>query len=252
MENASLGHVYETSSVQEIALEHGRVRIGASVTVTRFAGSPVLQDHFPDLARYIKLISSTPIRNMATLAGNLVNASPIGDMTVFLLALDASILMNDGKQKREIKLRDFYLAYKKMDKRQGEWVEAILFEPPGENRRFHFEKVSKRTHLDIASVNSACLVQLADDGSIREIHLSAGGVAPYPKYLAQTAAFLSGKKPAGPVLEEAIRIMNSEVAPISDARGTKEYKRLLLRQLFLAHMIKLAAAETSVHEILFA
>ncbi len=67
------------------------------------------------------------------------------------------------------------------------------------------------------------------------MHLSAGGVAPFPKYLAATAAFLKGKKINAEVLEEAIAIMNTEIAPISDARGTADYKRLLLRQLFLAH-----------------
>jgi len=65
--------------------------------------------------------------------------------------------------------------------------------------------------------------------------LSAGGVAPFPKYLAATAAFLKGKKIDAGILKEAISVLNTEIAPISDARGTADYKRLLLRQLFLAH-----------------
>jgi xanthine dehydrogenase small subunit len=74
-----------------------------------------------------------------------------------------------------------------------------------------------------------------DHGLVDDIHISAGGVAPFPKYLKETAEFLKGKKIDAQVLTEAIEIINSEIAPISDARGTAEYKRLLLRQLFLAH-----------------
>ena len=90
-------------------------------------------------------------------------------------------------------------------------------------------------HLDIATVNTACQLQMSDDGVITDIHLSAGGVAPFPKYLKETIVFLKGKKIDAEILKEAIAIMNTEIAPISDARGTADYKRLLLRQLFLAH-----------------
>jgi xanthine dehydrogenase small subunit len=100
---------------------------------------------------------------------------------------------------------------------------------------FNFEKVSKRTHLDIASVNCACLLHMNEEGIVEAMHLSAGGVAPFPKYLDRTVTFLVNKKVSAEVLKEAISTMNGEVAPISDARGTADYKRLLLRQLFLAH-----------------
>lgn len=177
-----------------------------------------------------------PIRNMATMAGNLVNASPIGDMTIFFLALNAEIVLSNESATRTIYLKDFYKGYKQLDKVDDEFVEKIIFIKPPKEAVFNFEKVCKRTWLDIASVNSACLMYLDKGGVITDIHLSAGGVAPFPKYLSNTAAFLKGKKIDTAVLNEAIKIMNDEIAPISDARGTKEYKRLLLRQLILAHL----------------
>lgn len=185
------------------------------------------------------MVSSTPIRNMATLAGNLVNASPIGDMTVYLLALDADIILNTN---RKIKLKDFYKGYKQLDKTADEIITKIVFPVPDANAQFSFEKVCKRTHLDIASVNTACLIQLDNEQRIQQIHLSAGGVAPYPKYLEQTKHFLTGKKISVSILQQAIDIMQAEVAPISDARGTADYKRLLLRQLLLTHFEKINAA----------
>jgi xanthine dehydrogenase small subunit len=227
-------HLFDDNALQQIKFENGKCHIGAGTTVTAFAESEIIQGFFPDLKKYIKLISSTPIRNMATMAGNLVNASPIGDMSIFFLALDSELLLNRNGVKRTIKLKDFYKAYKQIDKAADEFIEEIIFTPP-QNKNFSFEKVCKRTHLDIASVNSACQIQVSPDGTITDIHLSAGGVAPFPKYLQDTCAFLKGTKINADNLKEAIKIMNAEVAPISDARGTAEYKRLLLRQLFLAH-----------------
>ena len=228
-----INNLFDTGSLKGIDVKDGKCIIGASVTVTEFSESPIIQNIFPRLKQHIKLISSTPIRNMATLAGNLVNASPIGDMTVFLLALDASIILSNDKISRTIKLKDFYKGYKQLDKTNDEIITQIIFDMPAANAVFNFEKVCKRTYLDIASVNNACLLVLNDNGTIASIHLSAGGVAPYPKYLSDTVAYLTGKKIETAVMKQAVDIMNNEIAPISDARGTAEYKRLLLRQLVL-------------------
>lgn len=233
VKRSSLQHLFDAGSLNKIYFENEQCHVGGAVTVTAFSESKLLQDYFPDLKKYIKLISSTPIRNMATMAGNLVNASPIGDMSVFFLALDSDIVLTKAGQRRVIKLKEFYKGYKQLDKAPGEIIEKLIFTLP-QRSRFSFEKVCKRTHLDIASVNSACQVRINND-VIEEIHLSAGGVAPFPKYLSETAGFLRGKMMTAALLSEAITIMNKEIAPISDARGTAEYKKLLLRQLFLAH-----------------
>ena len=236
VKRATTVHLYDDKSLKNIRIEAGEVHIGASVTVTAFAESPLMQGLFPDLAKHIKLISSTPIRNMATLAGNLVNASPIGDMSVYLLALDSKIVLEKAGTTRTIALKDFYKGYKQLDKLPGEKIVEIIFTAPAKTARFNFEKVCKRTHLDIASVNSACLLELNAEGIVQSVHLSAGGVAPYPKYLANTAAFLIGKPLTEAVITDAINIINTEIAPIGDARGTETYKRLLLGQLFKAHV----------------
>ncbi len=245
VKKAAVEHLFDTSHLQESTFENGQCHIGAAVTVTAFAESKLVQQFYPDLHKYIKLISSTPIRNMATMAGNLVNASPIGDMSIFFLALNSDIVLNKDGTTRKIRLKDFYKAYKQTDKAADEIIEKIIFTPPQKNH-FSFEKVSKRTHLDIASVNSACQVQVNNDGVMEEIHLSAGGVAPFPKYLTETCSFLKGKLINAENLKAAIKIMNTEIAPISDARGTKEYKRLLLRQLFLAHFQRINEKTNSV------
>jgi xanthine dehydrogenase small subunit len=253
------------------------IEIGASVTVTDLLESPVMQAIFPDLYKHLKLVSSTPIRNMATLAGNFVNASPIGDMTVWFLALDASIELttssNDlrasaGGETREIQLRDFYRGYKRLDKGDGEYITRVRFRKPTGDFHFNFEKVSKRTYLDIATVNTAISLNVVpveqNDGppvpsfiltevempqfTIESAHVSAGGVAPVPLYLKETSAFLRGKGVTDRTISKAGEIMQSEISPISDVRGAADYKRLLLRQLFTAHFVELFSIDPpSIH-----
>ncbi|MBA2329206.1 MAG: FAD binding domain-containing protein [Flavisolibacter sp.] len=229
--------VFNRKDLKGVFEKEGVIYLGASVTVTDFAESPVIQQSFSELKQQIKYISSTAIRNMATIAGNFVNASPIGDMTVYFLALDASIVLNNNGKQRTIKLKDFYRGYKTIDKEKEEIIETILFSAQAKNTHFNFEKVSKRKYLDIASVNSAASITL-NRNVISDIHLSAGGVAPFPKYLNATCNFLKGKTINDSTLREAMEILNSEISPISDARGSAGYKRLLLRQLFLAHFLK--------------
>lgn len=229
------------------------IEIGASATVTDLLESPIMRFTFPDLYKHLKLVSSTPIRNMATLAGNFVNASPIGDMTVWFLALDAEIDLSctspdvSKGHTRELKLKDFYLGYKKLAKEPDEIITTIRFRKPSGDFRFNFEKVCKRTYLDIATVNTAISLQcstrdedvVANGVVLSDVHVAAGGVAPIPLYLKETSAFLGGK----PINEETItaanEIMQAEISPISDVRGTEGYKRLLLRQLFRAHFVEL-------------
>jgi xanthine dehydrogenase small subunit len=234
--------------------------------VTDLLESPVMQRIFPNLYQHLKLVSSTPIRNMATIAGNFVNASPIGDMTIWFLALDAEISLLDRSTegRRNIFLKDLFLDYKKLDRNENEIITNIRFRKPNGDLFFNFEKISKRKYLDIATVNTAISIKadvfpgsgwvppaLSDSGDadpkndvayvISEAHVSAGGVAPIPLYLRETSAFLRGMEVNVDTISQAAGIIQSEISPISDVRGSAEYKRLLLRQLFTAHFVELFA-----------
>lgn len=238
MVNSEIRFLFDHPELNGIKQEGSKCMIGPSATVSDLKNSTTIQKAFPAFDQYAKLISSTPIRNMATIAGNFINASPIGDFTIFFLALDAQICLTDGKVKRELPLRKLYKGYKTLDKKPQEYIEQIWFELPGKNTLFHFEKVSKRTHLDIASVNSAIHITLNGD-KIENAAVSAGGVGPIPMYLQKASAFLKGKTITEDIVPELIEIVQTEISPISDARGTKEYKRLLLGQLIKAHFITL-------------
>jgi xanthine dehydrogenase small subunit len=234
MPHSNLQFVFNDPALKSVIVENGKCTIGASATVTDLVESKPFRNAFPDFEKYYRLVSSTPIRNMATIAGNIVNASPIGDFTAFFLALDAEITLKKNKTERTIKLKDFYLGYKKLDKQNDEVVSKISVILPSAKSRFNFEKVCKRTNLDIASVNTAMMIELEND-VVTKSHLSAGGVGPTPMYLRKSVEFLKGKKISVDVIDQLLSVVQSEISPISDARGTAEYKRTLLSQLIKAH-----------------
>ncbi|MBS1742782.1 MAG: FAD binding domain-containing protein [Bacteroidetes bacterium] len=238
MEHSSIEFLFDRKNLNGIKRKGSVCEMGAAVTVADIAASAIFQSHFTSLQKYIALVSSTQIRNMATIAGNFINASPIGDLTIFFLALNAKLELTDGKSHREMALRDLYKGYKLLDKTEQEMIEKISFELPGKNDLFNFEKVSKRTNLDIASVNSA--IHLVMDGDeIVSAGIAAGGVGPVPLYLSKSSSYIQGKRISASLIDELVSIAQSEISPISDARGTEKYKRLLLSQLIKAHFISL-------------
>jgi len=253
MTNADIRFVFDEPVLNGIIKEGNKCIIGSSATVSDLMNSSIINEAFPDFHRYAKLVSSTPIRNMATIAGNFINASPIGDFTIFFLALDAQVGLTPSPSPggegsviisgREIPLRNLYKGYKQLDKKPEEFISKIWFELPEKNSFFNFEKVSKRTNLDIASVNSAISITMTGT-EIAKAGVSAGGVGPVPMYLQKTSEFLKGKKINEETVNGAIEMMKTEISPISDARGTKEYKTLLLGQLIKAHALCLPKGRT--------
>jgi xanthine dehydrogenase small subunit len=232
-------YMFNSGELKGIYVSGNRCIVKASATATDLLHNRDLLKAMPRWQSFFRLISSTPIRNIGTVAGNLVNASPIGDITIILLALNADITLADRQDRsRSLPLKNFYKGYKSLDKKDDEIVTGISFILPDKNVKFNFEKVSKRTTLDIASVNTA--ISLSCTGSeIHEAHCSIGGVAPVPLYLHRTSEALTGKNLSGELIQEVSHILQEEISPISDVRGSSDYKRLLARQLFFSHFIEL-------------
>ncbi len=228
----------DRTELKGISRQGNECFIGGAATVTDILQSPVMQEYFPGISLFIKLVSSTPIRNMATIAGNFINASPIGDLSIFFLALNAQLILSDDKSTRQLPLQDLFRGYKTLAKKPSEYIKQIWFLLPDKNTLFNFEKVSKRTHLDIASVNTALFITI-EDNIITQARLSAGGVGPIPFFLARASESLVGKELSSYTIQQAIQQALKEVKPISDIRGTATYKRLLLKQLIKAHFITL-------------
>ncbi|MEO8665528.1 MAG: FAD binding domain-containing protein [Ignavibacteria bacterium] len=247
MLNTNVRYMENNKSLTGINIRDGFCHIGSSTTVTDLMESAIINKIFPDITRFAELFGSTPIRNSATVGGNLNNASPIGDMTAFFMALNSVVRLTDGKNKRDVELNKFYKSYKVTERLPGEYMESIYFRIPEGKYFLNFEKVSKRTYLDIASVNTGILISISN-AIITDANISAGGVSATPLYLQKTSAFLKGKELSSGIINEAVSISQTEISPITDARGTAEYKSLLLSRLIFTHFITLFPEIINVEE----
>ncbi|WOD44430.1 FAD binding domain-containing protein [Hwangdonia lutea] len=240
--------IFEKNEFKGIKIDEGICTIGTNSTVSDLWNHGEANRYFPNLKKHLKLVSSEQIRNMASFGGNLVNASPIGDMTIFFLALNSDIIIvNENGNERSIPLKNFYTDYKKYDLNEAELIKEIRFKLPTSHSFFNFEKVCKRTHLDIATVNAAIHISV-ENNTISEAHVSVGGVAAIPKYLHDTSQFLTGKSLATETILKANEMLQSEISPISDVRGSSDYKRLLARQLFFAHFTELFPKQFTLND----
>ena len=223
-----------------------QLRVGGAVTIENFRRSAAVQKHFPDVARDLLRHSSTILRNKATLTGNIVNASPIGDAAIILLALGARLVIEArGGAKREVPLSKFFLGYKKTDLACGDLVTEIVIPLLPAGARYRFEKVSNRATLDIAAVNTALRLATGPDGAITGIDLAAGGVGPTPLLIGGLEAFY-GRKPDAETADAIAKAAEAAAKPIDDIRGSAAYKKLLLGQLVRAHFAAPAAAGEAI------
>ena len=227
-----------SSAIEPIKEENGKLVVDARMSFQEFGDDSLIQTAIPDIQKYNELIASWPIRTRATLGGNICNASPIADMTCLLLALNSDLHLEGDRGSRIVALKDFFLGYKQLAKKDEEVVRSVSFPKPGVDTKTNWEKVSKRAILDIATVNSAARFEVGEDGLIKDAHLALGGVAAIPLYLTEASQSLRNQSLTADLAIAAIDIAQSEFNPISDVRGSADYKRLLARQLLLAHFLK--------------
>ena len=189
-----------------------------------------VRDVVPELAPIMDRFGSPQIKNAGTLAGNIANASPIADTLPFLFVTNASLELTGLSGTRTVAIADFYLGYKKLDLQADEIITRILIPLPSKNETLRLYKISKRSHLDISSFTAAMLMR-RNDGRVDSIRIAYGGVAPVVLRLLKTEQFLAGKTLARETFAEAGEIARSEIAPISDVRGTRDFRMQLAENI---------------------
>ncbi|MFO0613909.1 MAG: xanthine dehydrogenase molybdopterin binding subunit [Polyangiaceae bacterium] len=202
--------------------------IGGAATLT--AIEEALGGAHPMIDKMCWAFASRPIRSRATLAGNLVTASPIGDMAPVLLALDATITLSSVKGSRTLPLHAFFTGYRKTVLAKDEVVTAITIPHANSNVRTiaNAYKVSKRRELDISIVAAAFVVELDERDVVVAARFGLGGVAAIPSRAPKAEAFLVGKPWTAATARAAGQILASEFSPIDDVRSGAEYRRELL------------------------
>jgi xanthine dehydrogenase small subunit len=222
----SLHLIDELYAVSE---EFGDIKIGARVSITDFRHH--MKDVYPEIAKYLDIFASPQIKNIATVVGNVANASPIGDTPPVLLALGAKIHLHDVNGERVIELADFFLDYRKTALKPGELITAISF-PINKELFFKAYKYSNRKDLDISAVNFAiCLNRQNHD-----IKIAAGGVAATPLRLKATEKYLKQYGIKKETMDKACEILQTEFTPISDVRASAAYRRVVIENYFRESM----------------
>jgi len=206
--------------------------VGGAATLTDL--EEALDGEIPAIDKMLWVFASRQIRNRATLAGNLVTASPIGDMAPVLLALDASITLASKAGDRTLPLSDFFLGYRKTAMNKGDVVRRVTIprRSASERRKVDSFKVSKRRELDISIVAAAFAIDLDSSHHVQAARLAYGGVAATPARAKSTEAFLVGKPWSRETIEAALPILAKEFTPLSDVRSGADYRRGLATSLF--------------------
>lgn len=223
----SLSYVPE---LKKISVSEHTLSIGAACTLSDIQ-APLLQ-HFPSLDEILTRFASLPIRNQATLGGNIANASPIGDMAPVLIALNATIVLDNGANYRSLALKDFFTDYRCTLLGKGEWVSRIDIPLLDQHQKIAAYKISKRFEDDISAVCMAINLRL-EDGKVADLSSGFGGVAATPAYCETLRTALLGKTWQN---EECVAlgqdVLSKAFTPLDDVRASAEYRIQMLENLW--------------------
>jgi xanthine dehydrogenase small subunit len=221
------------TDLQQIDVESKEVRIGAGVRL--YDAHPILGQDRPELGELMRRFACVQIRQAGTVLGNVMNASPIGDGSPAFLALDASVVLRRGPERRTLPLSDFFIAYRKTVLQPAEFAATLLIPRPENGEVFKAMKLSKRFDQDISAVMGAFRLVMRD-GVVTKARLAFGGLAAIPKRALAAERALTGRRLDTRAVEAACVAFCQEFQPIDDVRASAAYRieagQNMLRRLF--------------------
>jgi CO/xanthine dehydrogenase FAD-binding subunit len=209
------------------------VRIGAGVTHSTLLAHPIICRYFPVLARALAELGSPPIRNMATIGGNICTASPAGDTLPPLYVLGAELELQSRNGGRTLSLDAFIEGPGQTRLASEEILTAIRIKKPVEFNRHHFDKVGQRKALAIAVVSLAALLRVSAAGVVDQARFAWGSVGPTIVTCPEVEQMLTGRELRPALLQEAADAAMHAVSPIDDVRATAAYRRQVAGNLLL-------------------
>jgi xanthine dehydrogenase small subunit len=216
--------------LRHVSCDEHAIEIGAAATLLDLEHAA--ENHVPELAAFLQLFGSPLIRAAGTLAGNLVNASPIGDAICALFVLETQVELIGPAGRRSVAIENFYTGYRKTVLADDEIVTKVRFALPQPGETYKLYKISKRRDLDISSLAAAIWMR-RQGKMISDIRIAMGGVAPLMMRMRQTEACLRGRAMSPEIFDDAAEAARREVTPISDVRGSAAYRRALAGNVIL-------------------
>lgn len=222
-------HVVSLAKIEDlkgIVRENGLLKIGACVTVGELAASEAVSGALDGLAEGAKVLGSPLIRNLATVAGNVVTARPAADLPPPLMAYGASVVLAKTSGQRTVGLDDFFRGPGQTVMEPDEILTTILVQIPQGHRVGSYIKLGVRQTLEISLVNVAAVISLdGPDGVVSQSRIVLGSVGPIPVRAVSAEKILDGQMPSETLFERAGEAAAADAQPIDDFRGSAEYRR---------------------------
>jgi xanthine dehydrogenase small subunit len=224
-----------------IEMQGGQLHVGACVTIAALRAA--VAERLPSFGELLRRYASEQVRNAATIGGNIANGSPIGDGPPALIALGSTLHLRRGDEMRSLPLEDFFLEYRKQDRRPGEFVEGVSFPEHAPGLRCY--KVSKRFDQDISAV-CGCFNVSVEGGVVTQARIAFGGMAGVPKRASGAEAALVGQPWTLATAEAAAKAMAGDFVPLSDMRASAAYRLTVAQNLMVRYFHDLAGVPVSV------
>ncbi len=224
------------TELRQIRVQDGAIIAGALASISDL--EQISRGALPEYSRLLYYFGSPPIKNAGTIGGNIGNGSPIGDSMPALYVLNAEIELTGVTGARWININDFYIGYRQNVSKPDELITSIRIPIPARDDIFKLYKVSKRKDLDISAFTAAIWMRRTGE-TIVDTRIAYGGVGPNIIRLRKTEEFFLGKALDEETNLNAGELARQEITPISDVRGSAEFRALLGRNIlrkFFAEM----------------
>jgi len=224
-----LKHVPELTAIQR--LDDGAWRIGAATSIQRMAAVPALRRDYPGLIEAAQLIGSLQLQSRASLGGNLANGAPSADAVPLLISLGAVAEIAGPAGRRSLAVAQIPEGPGRSSLGPGELIVALLLPARPQRSAARYLRFTPRREMDIAIAGAGVALELGAGGEVVKARITLASVGPVPIQAEEAANELIGKRPDETLLAKAAKAAATEARPISDTRGSADYRRELVAVL---------------------
>lgn len=232
--------------LKEIKIYQNQMEIGAMVTHAQLEKSEDIKKYFPILGQAAADIGSPQIRNRGTVGGNIVNASPAGDLLAPLMAYDAQFKLLSIQKETLIPAEEFFIGPKKTILEPVQLLTRIILPLPSERTYGCWIKIGKRKALIIATITLALVVEMVEDNkTVKDVRTCLGSVAPTPIEIKEIRKKMVGKNFSQLDFNQLGQIVEDKISPIDDIRGTREYRKDVAKNIMIKALEEVSSARRS-------
>jgi len=232
--------------LKEIKIHQNQMGIGAMVTHAQLEKSAEIKKYFPILSQAAADIGSPQIRNRGTIGGNIVNASPAGDLLAPLMAYDAQFRLLSIQGEKIVSAEEFFIGPKKTILELAQLLTQITLSLPKKKTYGCWVKIGKRKALIIATITLALVVEMAEDNkTVKDVRTCLGSVAPTPIEIKEIRNKMIGKNFNQLDFAELGQMVEDKISPIDDIRGTREYRKDVAKNIMINALEEIGTARRS-------